>query len=265
MGSDTVEELKEVRISNIHVNPFQPRRQFSEVELLELAESIKSVGIIHPPVVRPRDASNYELISGERRFRAAQLAGFSSIPVLVRKCSEKLSAQAALIENIQRVDLNPLEIAKALKQLIDQSNLSQEELAKKVGKKRSTVANYLRLLALPKEIQSSLECNQISMGHAKAILSVDCSYKQKELHQKVLVEQLSVRQTELAAQKQQSKDKGKVSKKDIYLDKITELLELKMGTKVNVIGSGEKGSIHINYYNLDDLDRLLLILGVNIN
>lgn len=142
------DEIREVEVEKISVNPFQPRRYFSNAELEELAQSIQAVGLIHPPVVRPLPDDGYELISGERRFRAAQLAGLMKIPVLVRKSSNSVSAQAALIENIQRVDLNPIEVAKALRSLMDQFCFNQDELAQRIGKKRSTVANYLRLLSL---------------------------------------------------------------------------------------------------------------------
>ena len=161
-------EIKEIDLDQIIVNPYQPRRHFSLEELEELASSIQMVGLIHPPVVRPKERDMFELVSGERRFRAAQLAGLKKIHVLVRSSSNSLSAQAALIENIQRVDLNPIEIAKALKSLIEQFNFQQEELAARVGKKRSTVANYLRLLGLPKNIQDSVSQEMIQHGSCKS-------------------------------------------------------------------------------------------------
>jgi len=179
------EEIREVDVEKITINPFQPRRHFSPTELEELAESIKAVGLIHPPVVRPA-GDLYEIISGERRYRACKLMGLLTIPVVVRAASNTISAQASLIENIQRVDLNPIEIAKALRSLVEQFGFNQDDLALRIGKKRSTVANYLRLLALPKGIQDSVSSDVITMGHAKAILSLEGFEKQNLLHELIL-------------------------------------------------------------------------------
>lgn len=197
---EEVDQLLEVSIDKIRVNPYQPRRGFNPEELEELAQSIRSVGLIHPPLVRyiPQEEC-YELISGERRFRASQIAGKTKIPVFIRHSTHSISAQAALIENIQRVDLNPLEIAKALKKLIEDFGLSQDQLAQKIGKKRSTVANYLRLLSLPQTIQHSLSGALITMGHAKAILALEEGDKQALLHELILRDDLSVREAEQAA------------------------------------------------------------------
>jgi ParB family chromosome partitioning protein len=260
------DELKVVRLENIQVNPFQPRTIFSESELQELAESIKSVGIIHPPVVRLTDDKNiYEIISGERRYRASKLAGLKEIPVVVRHANNVLSAQAALIENIQRVDLNPLEISKALKSLMREFNLNQDELSLKVGKKRSTVSNYLRLLSLPKRIQDSLEQDEITMGHAKAILSLEGFEKQIYLFELVVRDSLSVRETEQTAQNLSQKEKKKplvYATRDFYLEQLAEKIQYKLGTKVSIQGKGRRGRISIDYFNLDDLDRLLAIFGI---
>lgn len=258
--------LQEVDINSINVNPFQPRKSFSECELDELAESIRAVGIIHPPVVRLLDNGQYELISGERRFRASKLAGLVKIPVVVRKSSDELSAEAALIENIQRVDLNPMEIAKALKCLSLEYRLNQDELAKRVGKKRSTITNYLRMLTLPTVIQESISQNQISMGHAKAILSLSTSEKQQLLHELILRDDLSVREAEAAAVRITEKAKTKklvYVPRDFYLEQLAEKIQKKLGTKVFIQGKGKKGRIMIDYYNLDDLDRLLTLFGVS--
>ena len=174
------EVLLHIDISQISVNPFQPRRHFAQGELEELAQSIKAVGLLHPPLVRALDDGvSFEIISGERRFRAAQLAGMQKIPVMMRAVTHEISAQAALIENIQRVELNPLEISKALHRLIEEFQLKQEELGVKLGMKRSTLSNYLRLLGLPKNIQDSVSSEQITMGHAKAILALEGFEKQK--------------------------------------------------------------------------------------
>ncbi|MBS4169466.1 putative chromosome-partitioning protein ParB [Neochlamydia sp. AcF95] len=260
------EELRYVPLDHINISPFQPRRQFAESELKELAESIKAVGLIHPPIVRTvENSSHYELVAGERRFRAAKLAGLFEIPVLVRSSSHILSAQAALIENIQRVDLNPIEISKALFSLMEEFKFSQEKLAASVGKKRSTIANYLRLLSLPNLIQDSLSKNLITMGHAKAILAVEGAEKQVYLHELILRESLSVRETEKAVQKLKQKIKHKklsYETRDFYLEQLAEKLQYKLGTKVFIRAKGRQGRISIDYFNLDDLERLLEALGV---
>jgi ParB family transcriptional regulator, chromosome partitioning protein len=262
------EELCEVSIDKISVNPFQPRRQFSQGELEELAASIKAVGLIHPPTVRPLgDGKGFELISGERRFRAAQLAKLDKIPVVVKQQSDSISAQAALIENIQRVDLNPLEISKALRRLIDQFGLNQDELALRIGKKRSTVANYLRLLSLPKNIQESVAKNEITMGHAKAILALEGFEKQNLLHELILRDDLTVREAEEAALRIAEKAKKQslvYATRDFYLEQIAEKIQEKLGTKVTIQGKGKRGRISVDYYSLDDLDRILALLEIKI-
>lgn len=267
MNNETVleEKLMVVAIEQITVNPFQPRRHFAQEELNELAISIQAVGLIHPPLVRPVNDGAFEIISGERRFRAAQLAGMKEIPVLVRQSSHEISAQVALIENIQRVDLNPIEVAKALRQLIEQFGYQQEALAQRLGKKRSTVSNYLRLLTLPKNIQESVSSETISMGHAKAILSIDGFEKQNLLHELILRDDLTVRETEEAALRIAQKAKKQslpYVNRDFFLEQIAERLQEKLGTKVLIQGKGKKGRIFIDYYNLDDLDRLLGLLEV---
>ena len=186
------EEILEVPIEKVVVNPYQPRRHFSQNELEELSQSIKTVGLIHPPLVRPLENGMFELVSGERRFRATQLAGLKTIAVVVRDSSNELSAQAALIENVQRVDLNPIEVAKALRSLVDQFGFQQDELATRIGKKRSTVANYLRLLTLPKSIQDAVSSDIITMGHAKAILALEGFERQTLLYEMIVRDSLSV-------------------------------------------------------------------------
>ena len=264
--AEPAEKLLEVSLDHIEVNRYQPRRNFSSEELYELAQSIKAVGLIHPPVVRPmEDNKTFELISGERRLRAAQLAGLSKIKVVVRETSSIASAQAALVENIQRVDLNPIEIAKAFRRLIDEFGLNQEKLAETTGKKRSTVANYLRLLGLPKNIQDAIERDEITMGHAKAILSLEGFDKQNLLYEIVLRDNLTVRETEEAAGRLAEKAKKKeliYVNRDIYLEHLSHKIQQKLGTKATIQGMGKQGRITLHYYNLDDLDRLLQLFGV---
>lgn len=264
----TSQSLVIVDLEEIRLNPNQPRKIFESNELLELANSITSVGLIHPPLVRPIDSGCFELISGERRLQACRLAGLKHIPVHVKNSSVSHSAQMALIENIQRVDLNPMEIANALHQLIQDFHFNQEELALRIGKKRSTTANYLRLLTLPINIQQSVLSNCVSMGHAKAILSLEGLDKQNLLHELILRDSLSVREAEKAALRISQKAKMKVlmySEPNFFLEELAEKIQLKLGTKVFIQEKGKRGGrISIDYYNLDDLDRLLdLFLGPN--
>lgn len=261
------QEIRDVDIHKISVNPYQPRRHMGREELEELAQSLQSVGLIQPPVVRPvvGQEERYELISGERRLRAAQIAGWQKISVLVSEKGGDYSAEGALIENIQRVDLNPMEVAAALRRLIQEFGYRHEELADRVGKKRSTLTNYLRLMSLPKKIQDSLSAGEISFGHAKSILSVEGFEKQLMLHEKVVSEGLSVRDTETAAQKGDVAPKRrleKVSSKDCYVDELETKLQHRLGTKVDVQMQGKGGRICIDFYSLDDLDRILEIVGV---
>lgn len=260
------QEILEIEIGQIVVNPYQPRKQFSQDELEELAASLRSVGLIHPPVVRPAQEENkYEIISGERRFRAAQLAGFQKIPVVLRQSSANISAQAALIENIQRVDLNPLEIAQAMRNLMIQCRFTQDDLSKQMGKKRSTIANYLRLLSLPLAIQQSLTQGELTMGHAKVILSLEGEEKQMQLHDLIVREGLTVRQTEEAAIKIANKEKKQpivYTNRDFYLEFLAEKVQRKLGTKVAIQSKGQGGRLSIDYYSLDDLDRLLTLFGI---
>lgn len=259
--------LIEIELSQITLNPFQPRKHFSRDELEELAQSIRSIGLIQPPTVVavPDKEGVYELIAGERRFRAAEIAGLKTIFVIVSTIDRHYSAEASLVENIQRVDLNPLEIARALRRMIIEFDYSQEELADKVGKKRSTISNYIRLLGLPKEIQDTLSKSLISMGHAKAILSLEGFERQLMLHELILASELSVREAEEAAQnieKQPEKQPGMVSTRDCHLEELQDRIQERFGTKVSIQGSGKRGKISIDYYSLDDLDRILDLFGV---
>lgn len=262
-----LDEIREIPIGDITINPFQPRREFAEEELQELAASISAVGLIHPPAVKLKeDGKTYELISGERRWRASRLAGLQTISVVVRQSSLSHSAQAALIENVQRVDLNPIEIAIALRRLVDEFGLNQEELAQRIGKKRSTIANYLRLLTLPKYIQNSVIKGTITMGHAKAILSLVPFEQQQLLFELIIRDGLTVRQAEESALRISEKGKRKQLlpvTRDFHLEQLAEKAQQSLGTKVFIQSSGKKGKIVIDYYSYDDLDRLLAIFGIN--
>ena len=239
------EILCEVNLSDIRVSPFQPRRHFSEEELDELAKSIKAVGLIHPPVVRKimnRDKIlYYELIAGERRWRAMQKLKMEKILVLVRISTDLEAAKATLIENLQRVDLDPLDTAHSFKRLIEVFNMTQEEVAEKVGKKRSTVANYLRLLQLPNEIQSSLSSKSLTMGHAKALLSLEDEKLQNQLHNLIVNNHLTVRQAEKESHAiNASHKKKKTAKKELHLQALEEKLKDHFGTKVTIHATTQK-------------------------
>ena len=261
--------IKTVAIHHIVANPYQPRNQFEQKNLQELADSIVKVGLIQPPTVRPiKGTKRYELIAGERRLRACQIAGLSEIPVYIKEHSDRLSAQAALIENIQRKDLNPLEIAQALQNLIESQSLSQQKLAEHIGKQRSTVANYLRLLSLPPSILKSLQEETISMGHAKAILSLESPEKQERLHNTILRKQLTVREAESQARQLSTKARersisSKKKSNNADLDLLEELFQKKLGSKTRITNTAqEKGKLIIEYSNWNDLERIMNILGI---
>jgi len=188
--------VSNIPISAIETNPFQPRTEFEEVALNELAQSIKEHGIIQPITVRKLGYDKYQIISGERRFRAAQLAGLTEIPAFIRVANDQQMLEMALIENIQREDLNPIDIALSYQRLMDECKLTQEEVSKRVGKQRSTVANYLRLLKLPAPIQKALKENAITMGHARALINIENEDKQLALFALILEQDLSVREVE---------------------------------------------------------------------
>lgn len=256
-----------VSIDKISGNPDQPRKNFEQHSLNELSSSIKEKGIIQPIIVE-KSGSSYIIIAGERRYRASKIAGLTEIPVIVKSFSENEKLEIALIENIQREDLNPIEEAIAYHDLMERGNINQEEVASKVGKNRSTVANSLRLLKLPENIQTTLSKGAISAGHARAILSLDTEEQMEDLHKRIITYGLSVREAEAYASGNQSgKESGRAAKKeknstfsDPQLKSIEEKFIDIFGTKVNISGSLEKGKIEISYYSMDDLDRLYEIV-----
>lgn len=262
------EKIEIVDWDTVRVSPFQPRRHFSEEELDELAASIRAVGLIHPPVVRKVMSGAallyYELIAGERRWRAAKKAGLEKLSVLVRDSNDEHAAKSTLIENVQRVNLDPIEMAEAFQKLISVFRMTQEEVAEKVGKKRSTVANYLRLLGLPQSIQQSLSKGEISMGHAKAILSLDSAELQNKLTKLIQEKQLTVRDAEKESRLliPKKKKKGSSPARDPFIEEVEERLKQHLGTKVEIVPSRRGGKIALYYYSLDDLDRLSSLLSV---
>lgn len=246
-------------VEDIRPNKFQPRKGFDEDKIEDLVVSIKEKGIIQPLLVRDV-GDGYELIAGERRWRAAKRAGITEVPVIVKKASDTEVLELSLIENIQREDLNALEEAEAYKRLTEEFTLTQEEVAKRVGKDRSTITNYLRLLKLPLEIRDGLSRDVVTMGHARAFLSLETPVKQREAYRQVLKRGLSVRQTEKMVRGLKKEKKNKPSERDenIHLDSIKNELIKRFGTQVKIVAKkGGKGKIEIEFYSLDDLDRII--------
>lgn len=250
----------------IEPNPFQPRNEFKEEELLNLADSIRVHGIIQPVTVRRVHADRYQIISGERRFRASQLAGLKSIPVYVRVANDQSMLEMALVENIQRENLNAIEIAISYKRLIDECKLTQEDLGLRVGKDRSTVNNYLRLLKLPPQIQAALRDDKISMGHARAIINISDPMMQIKIFNDIIENDLSVRSVEEIARGTAKPAKKEVSISEKFLKgleykQIQKRLEDKFETKIEVKHrKNGSGQIHFTYFSTDDLNRLLDLL-----
>ncbi|PAW93212.1 chromosome partitioning protein ParB [Mucilaginibacter sp. MD40] len=262
---DSLGSISEIRISEIEVNPFQPRTEFDEQALADLSASIKLQGLIQPITVRKVSAHAYQLISGERRLRASKLAGLTQIPAYVRTANDQQMLEMALIENIQRENLNAIEVALSFQRMIDECSLKQEELGDRVSKNRSTVTNYLRLLKLPPSIQASLRDNEISMGHAKALLAVEDPAAQLYIHQQIIKNDLSVRKAEELVreiQKAPVKKEGKQPEELPYqLKKIEDDLASKFSTKVRLkVNAQGNGSIEIPFLSEDDLGRILEML-----
>jgi ParB family chromosome partitioning protein len=253
-------------VEKIRVNPFQPRKEFDETALEELRNSIIENGVIQPVTVC-RDGEGYQLISGERRLRAVKSAGFKFIPAYVIEAHEDASKlELALIENIQREDLNAIEVALALRSLVTKCNLTQDEVAQKVGKNRSTVSNFLRLLKLPRQIQDSIRSREISSGHARALINLPNEHLQLKVWRQIISRQLSVRQTETLVNNM-FKDSSKPSvpvpePRAIQLGQIESQLRERLATKVSLVEKkGGQGEIHIKYFSGEDLDRILELLG----
>ncbi|HLN18669.1 MAG TPA: ParB/RepB/Spo0J family partition protein [Patescibacteria group bacterium] len=254
-STDSNQTLNEIDISLIVPNPHQPRIRFDEEKMKELAASIKEHGIIQPIIVS-KNNGGYEIIAGERRFEAAKLAGLKKVPIVLRDVTAQQKLELAIIENIQRHDLNPIEEAKAYKKLMDDFDIDQEEVATKVGKSRSAVANKLRLLNLPFDIQIGLIGEKITEGHAKAILAITDPEKQRALYDLIVKNNLTVRQTENKT-KEVTVKTHKRSVVDPQIKQIEDDLSSKLGTKVKVQKSGGGGRIVIEYYSQEELDGIL--------
>jgi ParB family chromosome partitioning protein len=260
---DRRQGVQEIEIKKIKPNPEQPRKIFDDQALRELTASIKEKGILQPVMVRKAENGEYYLIAGERRWRAAALSGLKKIPAMIKDSGPGESLELALIENIQRDDLNPIETAAAFHRLIEEHKYTQEDLSKKVGKERATVANYLRLLRLPPEVKGLINNGRLSMGHAKAIVSLPTKKSQMEASRAVVKKRLSVRETEALCKRLIETSSGGTKKqkaKDPDIAALEERLKRSMGTKVRIKHRGKAGKIEIEYYSLDELDRLLEIL-----
>ena len=247
-------------IDLIRPNRFQPRMNFSEEDLQELSDSIMAQGILQPLLVR-KDADGYELIAGERRLRAAKRARLSQVPVVLKRVDDEKMLEMAIVENIQRENLNPIEEAEAYHQLITQLNLTQDQASARVGKSRSAVANFLRLRQLPEQIKDSITDGSLSMGHARAILGAEAISQQLAAWRAVVGKGLSVRQTETLIRRLKSeKKKPRVSRnrtEEIYLSGLADELSRQFGTKIMIKKMGQKGKVEIEFYSNDDLDQLI--------
>ncbi len=251
-------------IESIQRDTLQPRRHFDEEKLRELTESIKAQGLLQPILVR-KEGTGYRLIAGERRWRASQAAGLHEIPAIVREVSEGQAFELALVENLQRADLNPMEEADGYRRLVEEFGLTQEQVSQRVGKERSTVANALRLLGLPDEVKTMVAEGSLSAGHARALLGLPRMPELVEVANQVAAKRLSVRDTEKLVQQAKAtkggKDSGKPAKQSPQVKALTEELQRLLGTKVRIVEKGSgKGTLEVDYFSYDDLDRILKLL-----
>lgn len=254
----------EIQINKIEINKDQPRKSFNEEKIKELSLSIKQHGIIQPITVRRIDNDKFQLISGERRFRASKLIGNKTIPAFIRDTDDKNLLELALIENIQRENLNSIEIAISYKKLIDELKINQEKLGTRVGKDRTTINNYLRLLKLPPTIQKGLKDNKIQMGHARSLIAIETSELQLKIYQLILVSKLSVRKTEELVRNlnKQKRSIPKEKSRTNNLEKIESKLSSYFGTKITTQGDDKSGKIIIPYKSTNDLNRILELLDI---
>jgi ParB family chromosome partitioning protein len=261
-----VEALVDVPIDQIEVNPYQPRKVFDFTALDELAASIKSSGVIQPIIVR-RIGGAYQLIAGERRWRAARQAGLERIPAIVREATDAQSIELALVENLLREDLNPIEAAQAYQKLLAEFSWTQEELAQRIGKDRTSIANCLRLLRLPEEIQADLRSGRLTMGHARALLALPTVSEQLRLRDEILTHDWSVRTTEdsIRAKESLAEARGlaprKGRRRSVELAALEEALQRGLMTRVRIVGNERKGKIEVSYATPDELERLAEIFG----
>ena len=257
--------IAEIDINQIETNPFQPRTEFDETALRELAQSIKEQGVIQPVTVRKLGYNKYQLISGERRLRASKMAGLTKIPAFIRVANDEQMLELALIENIHRENLNAIEVAISYQRLIDECNLTQEEVSEKVGKSRSAVANFLRLLKLPAEIQLAIRDGHISMGHARALININDKEEQLKLLQQIIMDEMNVRQTEELAEKAKNPE-AKERKQTNFIPehfkssikKLSQTLNTKVKVKRDIKGHG---SVVIDFKDEAEFDRIMELFG----
>lgn len=261
-----VGNVVDLPLEDIEMNPFQPRTSFNEEHLKELASSIKELGVIQPITVRKKGFGKYELVSGERRCRASKMLGFTTIPAYVRIANDQESLEMALVENIQRQDLDPIEIALSYQRLIDEISLTQEQMSERVGKSRSAIANYLRLLKLDPIIQTGMRDGFISMGHGRALINIDSLDDQLDIYQRIISDNLSVRDTEKLVKglkdstlsRKQTKKNSLPEKVESQTKKLGEHLDTKVSTTMNSSG---KGKITINYASKADFERIVKLIN----
>ncbi|MEJ2587391.1 MAG: ParB/RepB/Spo0J family partition protein [Deltaproteobacteria bacterium] len=256
------EQFFQCPVAAIEPNPYQPRQSFDPQELEELVASVKAQGIITPLLVSKTD-TGYQLIAGERRWRAAQKAGLKRVPVVVREASSAQSLELALIENIHRQDLNPIEEASAYERLLKETGMTQEALAKRLGKDRSSITNLLRLLKLPQDIRKDVISGRLSMGHARILAGLNTPGEQRRVRDVIIRKGLSVRQAEAMAGRKKSASGGprKASPVDAYMASLADTLKRSLGTKVEILRRGRQGRVIIHFYSDEELDRLLDRLG----
>ena len=255
------EKVVYLKIEDITPSRYQPRERFDEAKLSELTASIREKGVIQPVLVRPKGDGKYELIAGERRLRAVRSLEIKEMPALVREVEDVDALEISLIENIQREELNPIDEAHAYRRLSDEFNFTQEKIGQTIGKDRSTVANMMRLLLLPKKIQEFVENNTISMGHARTILSLEGEKERLKFCNRIVKKGLSVRQTENLAKTLGAKPRARLGAvKDHNIAAVEEELQHFLGTKVRIVHGKKRGKIEIQYYSNDDLDRILRLI-----
>ncbi len=259
--------FREINVDLISPNPYQPRMVWNEQELAELAESIKVSGIIQPIIVRPR-GERFEIIAGERRFRAAQITGLKTVPAIIRAATDEQLLELALVENIHRTNLNPIERAQAYQNYISTFSLTQAEAATRLGEDRSVVANYLRLLELPEEIKQMLIDGQLTMGHARAILALPTDELKRKLANRAMAGRLSVREVERLVRKYLTVSgaaKPRIQTKPAHIADLETRLSSHLGTKVTIDSrkNGQRGKINIEFYSLDEFDRIIEKMGIS--
>ncbi|WP_100405875.1 ParB/RepB/Spo0J family partition protein [Bacillus solitudinis] len=260
------DKVEEIAVSQLRPNPYQPRKSFSDDAIQELAVSIEQYGILQPIIAR-KSIKGFEIVVGERRFRAAQKVGLKTIPVVVRELNEQKMMEIALIENLQREDLNPIEEALAYEKLLEHLSITQEELSKRVGKSRPHIANHLRLLQLPEVVQEFISDGKLSMGHGRALLGLKEKQKLSALLEKVLQEKLSVREVEQIIHQLNERVSRETKRKKIVLPPLLQekqdFLRSHLGTSVSIKQGKKKGKIEIDYFSDDDLERILELLASN--